>query len=225
MKIRVKSLSFDTYGFVTMMDDRGRMFVELDSGHSYWLPEADLQQVIYLCDCSPNYCCCTPADREFSAKLEESLNMNQIRVKVKGLDAEGVVIGAGGNDMILVEFSTGVRDWFRQPDLVVIIDTKEIDGYLAANMDDLFAIKEPKGILHNMARQVRLMVGEAADRIEIGVADIQPVPDDDTLVILTITHPKIAQMLGGERIVGTIPRHVEPAPDIQPQPEEGEPSD
>lgn len=134
--------------------------------------------------------------------------MKEIRVRVNSSGFEGIVKGFGGNDMVLVEFPTGVLDWFPQHQLSVIVDAEEIEQYIADNMNTVFAIKDPKGM--PFMRQVRLVVGEGDDKVEVGVATVQPVLNDDTKVILKITHPRVAQMLGGDTVIGTIPRYVEP---------------
>lgn len=66
-------------------------------------------------------------------------------------------------------------------------------------------------------RQVRLVVGEGTDKYQVGVADVQPVPNGDTRVVLTITNARIAEMLGGNQIQGVIPRYVEPLPEPEPE--------
>lgn len=133
--------------------------------------------------------------------------MKEIRVRVISTGFEGTVKVFGGNDRALVELTNGLRYWYSHSDLSVIVDSEEIGQYIAKNMNTVFAIKDPKGILG--MRQVRIVVGEGTDKVEVGVAEIQPVPDDDTKVVLTITDERIAKMLGGNKIEGTIPRHVE----------------
>jgi hypothetical protein len=155
MKIRVKSLSFDSFGFATMMDDCRRVFVELDNGPSYWLPEEDLQQVVYLCDCSPNYCCCNDTDREFSPDVTE---------------------------------------------------------YIALRMHEELNMKDPKGILA-MSKQVRLVVGEGDDKIEVGVAEVEKLPNGDSMISLSITNGALIKALGAIEINGIIPKLVDPEPD------------
>jgi hypothetical protein len=69
------------------------------------------------------------------------------------------------------------------------------------------SIKEPKGLL-NMAKQVKLVVGEGNDKVEIGVAEIQPVPNGDSLVEITITNQNVIALLGGDKIQGIIPARI-----------------
>lgn len=112
-----------------MMDDSGRVFVELDNGPSYWLPEADLQQVVYLKD----------------------------------------------------------------PD-----------------------IEDPKGILE--VKNVRLVIGEGANKVEVGTAEITMVPNGDAMILLTVTNPQIEAMLGGNKIQGIIPKVVDPETPVEEEP-------
>lgn len=54
--------------------------------------------------------------------------MKQIAMKVKSSGFEGILIGIVGNKgnrMILVEFPTGVRDWFHENDLVPVEDPEK----------------------------------------------------------------------------------------------------
>jgi hypothetical protein len=73
--------------------------------------------------------------------------------------------------------------------------------------------EEPKGFL-DMAKQVRLVVGEGDDKIEVGRADIERIPNGDAMVMLTISNPALIKALGGEKIKGIIPSFTEPEEDI-----------
>lgn len=67
-----------------------------------------------------------------------------------------------------------------------------------------------------MARQVRLVVGEGDQRVEVGHADIEKKPNGETMVLLTVTNPSVAALLGGNQIKGIIPAYVDPAPEEEP---------
>lgn len=67
-----------------------------------------------------------------------------------------------------------------------------------------------------MARQVRLVVGEGDDKVQLGVAEIERAANGDTMVVLTITNPTVVAALGGNQIRGTIPNAVQPEPPEEP---------
>lgn len=55
-------------------------------------------------------------------------------------------------------------------------------------------------------KQVRLMIGEGEDKFEIGVAELETMPDGTTKVEITLTAEKYAQALGtGVKLTGVIP--------------------
>lgn len=55
-------------------------------------------------------------------------------------------------------------------------------------------------------KQVRLMIGEGDNKFEIGVAELESMPDGTTKVEITLTEEKYAQALGtGVKLTGVIP--------------------
>lgn len=55
-------------------------------------------------------------------------------------------------------------------------------------------------------KQVRLMIGEGEDKFEIGVAELETMPDGTTKVEITLTAEKYAQALGaGVKLTGILP--------------------
>jgi hypothetical protein len=89
---------------------------------------------------------------------------------------------------------------------IVLKDAKTIRDYIDRRMtEETMTFKEPKGLL-DVARQVKLFVGEGDDRVEIGVADIEKMSSGDSAVLLTITDENVARLLGGSQIKGLIPR-------------------
>jgi len=59
-----------------------------------------------------------------------------------------------------------------------------------------------------VSRQVSLVVGEGENKVEVGVAEVQPVPNGDSLVEITITNQNVIALLGGDKIQGTIPARI-----------------
>lgn len=60
-----------------------------------------------------------------------------------------------------------------------------------------------------MGKQVRLVVGEGENKREIGIADVEKIPNGDMMVQMTITDPNVVRALGGHQIKGVIPNPVE----------------
>lgn len=60
-------------------------------------------------------------------------------------------------------------------------------------------------------KHVRVVVPnntDGTDKTEIGVADVETLPNGDMMVNLTITDPRVAELLGGTSMKGVIPRPV-----------------
>lgn len=56
-------------------------------------------------------------------------------------------------------------------------------------------------------KQVRLFSQcSAGDKVEIGIAEVDPIPNGDLMVNLTITDPRVAEQLGGASMKGIVPR-------------------
>jgi len=53
-------------------------------------------------------------------------------------------------------------------------------------------------------REVRLTVQAGDTKVEVGTAALEPVAGGDTVVDMTITHPALVQLLGGNHIRGTV---------------------
>lgn len=58
-------------------------------------------------------------------------------------------------------------------------------------------------------KNVRLVVGEGDNKVEVGTAEIQPIPNGDATILLTVTNPQIVSILGGNQLKGIIPQYVE----------------
>lgn len=59
----------------------------------------------------------------------------------------------------------------------------------------------------SIMKQVRIIVPnntDGTDRTEIGIADIDTLPNGDMMFEMTITDPKIAELLGGTQMKGVI---------------------
>jgi hypothetical protein len=74
-------------------------------------------------------------------------------------------------------------------------------------------------------KQVRLFAGEGDNKVEIGVAETDPIENGDIMVNLTITDPKVAELLGGTSLKGVIPRPMpswveEPVTPVEEEPHE-----
>jgi hypothetical protein len=58
-------------------------------------------------------------------------------------------------------------------------------------------------------KTVRLVVSNntnGSDKVEIGEAEIEQIPNGDMIVNMTITDPEVAELLGGKQIKGIIPK-------------------
>jgi phage-related protein len=85
-------------------------------------------------------------------------------------------------------------------------DAKAISDFIKKNMtEEAFTIKEPKGIL-DVAKQVRLVVGEGDGKIEVGTAEIEKLPDGDSMLYLSITNTALIEALGGSEMTATMPK-------------------
>lgn len=62
-------------------------------------------------------------------------------------------------------------------------------------------------------KQVRLVVGEGANKVEVGTAKIEQVPNGDPVIEMTVTYASIIKMLGGNQVKGTITKITEEDPD------------
>jgi hypothetical protein len=71
-------------------------------------------------------------------------------------------------------------------------------------------------------RQVRIFVGEEANKTEMGIAYIDPIPnhaEGHSMVRVDITNAKVAMLLGGTEINGVLSKVVPyPAPEIEDEP-------
>lgn len=59
-----------------------------------------------------------------------------------------------------------------------------------------------------MIKYVRLVVNnntDGTDKVEIGTAEVDELPNGDMMVDLTITNPEVANLLGGTEMRGIIP--------------------
>lgn len=90
-------------------------------------------------------------------------------------------------------------------------DEKSIRDFYEEGMSETFRIKDPKGML-DVAKQVRLVVGEGDDKIEVGKADLETTPNGDVLATISITNSALIKALGGAEVKGIIPRFVDPEP-------------
>lgn len=84
-----------------------------------------------------------------------------------------------------------------------VINEVLLQNYIDLQMIGTFKIDQPQGILE-MAKQVRLVVGEGADKIEVGVATVEKKPNGDAVVSLTITNSALIKALGGTEVKGII---------------------
>lgn len=72
---------------------------------------------------------------------------------------------------------------------------------------------EPKG--NDMARQVKLTVGEGDKKVEIGEAHVEQMQSGDMAVLLKITDPAVIKALGSDTLRGVIPKTVEIPPALE----------
>lgn len=75
---------------------------------------------------------------------------------------------------------------------------KEVKGYIDTRMREELGMPEKK--------QVRLMIGEGDGRFEIGMAELETMPDGTVNIEITLTNEKYAQALGiGVKLTGILP--------------------
>lgn len=55
-----------------------------------------------------------------------------------------------------------------------------------------------------MSKEVRLVVGEGDDKIEVGTATVEKIPTGDAMVMLRITNEALIKILGGSAIKGVM---------------------
>lgn len=60
-----------------------------------------------------------------------------------------------------------------------------------------------------VAKQVKLVVGEGADKVDVGTAHIEKLPNGDAMVKLEISNQALVKLLGGSQVQGIIPSFVE----------------
>jgi hypothetical protein len=84
-------------------------------------------------------------------------------------------------------------------------DVDHIMQFIDDRMREEMSIKNPKGFL-NMAKQVKLVVGEGDSKIEVGTAEIEKLPDGDSMVYLSITNEALIEALGGSEMTATMPK-------------------
>jgi hypothetical protein len=58
----------------------------------------------------------------------------------------------------------------------------------------------------DMSKQVRLVVGEGDGKIEVGTAEIEKLPDGDSMLYLSITNTALIEALGGSEMTATMPK-------------------
>lgn len=84
-------------------------------------------------------------------------------------------------------------------------DEKKIKDFVDQRMQEELSIKNPAGIIPPK-KQVRLMIGEGEDKFEIGVAELETMPDGTVKVDITLTAEKYAEALGiGVKLTGILP--------------------
>jgi len=62
----------------------------------------------------------------------------------------------------------------------------------------------------DMARQVRLVVGEGEEKTEVGIAEVEKLANGDAMVTVNISNSALIKALGGGQIKGVIPNFTEP---------------
>jgi hypothetical protein len=154
-------------------------------------------------------------------RMREELSMEQIkkiRVRSRSFGIEGLAGMVGGDGRVLVDFGDGISHWIPQSDLEMVpeqggeklsyqyknADDMLVRNFIAAKLTASFKIDQPKGFL-DVSKQVRLVVGEGDDKIEVGKAQVDPMPNGDARVTLSITNAALIKALGGSVMQGIIP--------------------
>lgn len=122
---------------------------------------------------------------------------------------KGKAVEARDDGAFLVSFDTNTEIWLPREDLLTQVEyDKSIRDFYEEEMNEAFRIKDPKGIL-DMARQVKLVVGEGDDKIEVGKADLETMSNGDVMATLSITNSALIKALGGAEVKGIIPKFSE----------------
>lgn len=148
-----------------------------------------------------------------------------VRSRSSGLIGRAVEVDDAGR--VLVDFDAGMLRWIPLEDLVyqgkvwfvpeaiedeILSEPKQaLKEGMDRHMREIMSIKEPIGMPF-VNKKVKLIIGEGDEKIEIGEARIDSIPNGDMMVELIITNQKIAELLGGNQINGIIPRSVEIPP-------------
>lgn len=104
---------------------------------------------------------------------------------------------------ILVDFGD-VKHWIPREDLEEYMSPEEkllIQNFVDLKLSTVYKLDQAEGIL-DVAKQVKLVVGEGNDKIEIGTAEVEKLPGGDTMVYLSITNAALIKALGGGQIKG-----------------------